>query len=467
MKVNNLHKILLTGGTLLCMSVAAFKLCVDRGSAFYKADAATLPTSIDLRDNAEEEIVNYYSSLNGKSAEELSGTNLLKNLRSIIHNGVTFYSYNQVTDIYVITERDWVNSPKEGMAGYDSGTDIIANFKHSTEVENNPYIKLLYCDYNVKDKTKYKGDGDVSTKTVTFDKEHVWSQSHGFDNGTSSGSNLTGAGSDLHHLKAGAQFGNRTLHSNYSYGFVNTETISTDDKEYEKGNKTGTPLFPHSEDQENKVFEPQDCDKGDIARALLYMVACYNNFGGNAPTPEDPALKLVNYVISDSNNGYSSDNLQSGYYGVLEDILAWHHMDPVDEFEIHRNNLIFNNYQHNRNPFIDYPEWVDYIWGTSTYDSENKTISYDPTSTGSVDLSKDVINGYRDGDKPEPPTSETPSEGKGFDLKTVVIIAVAVVVVVAIIIGITAGVLKVNKKGQIKVKTKKSSSKKSSSKKKK
>ena len=49
--------------------------------------------------------------------------------------------------------------------------------------------------------------------------------------------------------------------------------------------------------------------------------------------------------------------------GILSDLLEWNKLDPVDEYEIHRNNLIYNNYQHNRNPFIDFPQWADYIWG--------------------------------------------------------------------------------------------------------
>ena len=43
------------------------------------------------------------------------------------------------------------------------------------------------------------------------------------------------------------------------------------------------------------------------------------------------------------------------------DIRAWHAGDPVDDLEKQRNDEIYNNWQHNRNPFIDHPEWVDQI----------------------------------------------------------------------------------------------------------
>lgn len=58
----------------------------------------------------------------------------------------------------------------------------------------------------------------------------------------------------------------------------------------------------------------------------------------------------------------------TGKAGDLETLLEWNELDPVDEFEIHRNNLIYNNYQLNRNPFIDYPQWA--------------RIAYDPSYSG-------------------------------------------------------------------------------------
>ena len=354
-------------------------------------EAASLPTDIDLKDCTEQEILEYYKDLNSLTPDQKRGTNLLKNLKSIIHENVTYYSYGDASNIYLITDRDWVNSRKEDISGYNSGNDTISGFSYSSDKNSNPYLHLLYCDYTVQSKTHYSGDGDVNSSSVSFDKEHVWSQSHGFDDGVNS--NLTGAGSDLHHLKAGTQYGNRTMHSNYSYGYVKTNK-GDQSKAYERKNKFGDPLFSHSGDQKSNVFEPQDSDKGDIARALLYMAACYNNLDGSVPQPADPALTLVNYIVSNTNTGYSSVNITNGYYGTLQDILAWHYDDPVDAYEIHRNNLIYKNYQGNRNPFIDYPEWVEYIWGTSRFDKLSKTISYNSTSTGYADLNNDVINDY-------------------------------------------------------------------------
>ena len=291
--------------------------------------AATLPTTINISDSTDDEIKSYYSSLSSLPASELSGNNLLKNLKGIIANNVTYYSYDQVTKAYFITDRDWVNSPASEMTDYNESAQTV-KITYSKE-PTSTYIHMLYNDYSNPSysKTRYSGDGDVSSSSKSFDNEHVWSQSHGFNNG---GDVVTGAGTDLHHLLAGTQYGNRTLHNNYSYGFVGTTDVTwSSAPEQERNNNRGTPLFNRSGDQQNRVFEPQDCDKGDIARALLYMVACYNNLDGSTPTQASPALELKNYIISDESTGFSSDDITKGYYGRLSDILAWHKLDPVDE----------------------------------------------------------------------------------------------------------------------------------------
>ena len=49
-------------------------------------------------------------------------------------------------------------------------------------------------------------------------------------------------------------------------------------------------------------------------------------------------------------------------YGDLETLLAWNAADPVNTFEMRRNDRIHAQWQGNRNPFIDHPEWATAIW---------------------------------------------------------------------------------------------------------
>ena len=53
-----------------------------------------------------------------------------------------------------------------------------------------------------------------------------------------------------------------------------------------------------------------------------------------------------------------------GALGDLDILLDWHRNDPPDDYEMNRNNVIYN-WQFNRNPFIDMPDLVEYIWGTN------------------------------------------------------------------------------------------------------
>lgn len=47
---------------------------------------------------------------------------------------------------------------------------------------------------------------------------------------------------------------------------------------------------------------------------------------------------------------------------ALNLLLKWHRQDPVSDKETKRNDVVFDS-QKNRNPFIDHPELVEYIWG--------------------------------------------------------------------------------------------------------
>ncbi len=61
----------------------------------------------------------------------------------------------------------------------------------------------------------------------------------------------------------------------------------------------------------------------------------------------------------------ANNNEPSGVMAKLSDLLLWHLQDTVDEKERRRNDIIYYQFQHNRNPFIDHPEFVNMIWGAS------------------------------------------------------------------------------------------------------
>ncbi len=97
------------------------------------------------------------------------------------------------------------------------------------------------------------------------------------------------------------------------------------------------------------VFMPNPEYKGDIARIYFYMITCYRNknFTSNAQ-----ARRVMTYT-----NGVAG--FKSAFLDLL---LKWHRNDPVSDWEKTRNNRI-QEVQGNRNPFVDLPDLVEYIWG--------------------------------------------------------------------------------------------------------
>ena len=108
----------------------------------------------------------------------------------------------------------------------------------------------------------------------------------------------------------------------------------------------------YREDSLITVWEPADQWKGDFARTYFYMATCYEDFDQDWQTPE--GLLVV------EKNRYPT--LRPWVSRLL---LEWNAEDPVDDIERMRNEAVCG-IQGNRNPFVDYPQLADYIWGDST-----------------------------------------------------------------------------------------------------
>ncbi len=115
------------------------------------------------------------------------------------------------------------------------------------------------------------------------------------------------------------------------------------------------------------VFEPTDEYKGDFARTYFYMVTRYYDVVEGFNTPMLDKTKFPAFTE-----------------WALNLLLEWHEQDPVSEKEIVRNNLIYDDYQHNRNPFIDNPNYAKDIWdytnstAPSLFAAQRITVSPNP-----------------------------------------------------------------------------------------
>ena len=97
------------------------------------------------------------------------------------------------------------------------------------------------------------------------------------------------------------------------------------------------------------AYEPTDSVKGDVARMIMYAVTCYSGYKW-----QGRALNIIN------GGAYPTLNR----HGITL-LLEWHRADAVSQREKKRNDAIYS-FQGNRNPFIDFPELAEHLWGTKT-----------------------------------------------------------------------------------------------------
>ena len=121
----------------------------------------------------------------------------------------------------------------------------------------------------------------------------------------------------------------------------------TRDAKYQKPGHPEAKLT--SEDTDS--WEPPAVVRGEIARAAFYMDVRY--------TAAISRMRTI-YKLTNDLSAISSDSV---FFGNLDTLLEWHIADPVDVAERVRNDLVHSDYQKNRNPFVDHPEWVVAIYG--------------------------------------------------------------------------------------------------------
>ena len=109
--------------------------------------------------------------------------------------------------------------------------------------------------------------------------------------------------------------------------------------------------------------------KGDVARSIFYMAVRFNG------------LEVV--------NGYPEGIV--GQFGDLVTLLDWHRNDPPDDFEMNRNNVVYQ-WQFNRNPFIDQPDMIEYVWGNMVGQVWQQPLSIDDVTAMQVSIYPNPTN---------------------------------------------------------------------------
>ena len=186
--------------------------------------------------------------------------------------------------------------------------------------------------------TADRATGDGTADRDRWNREHSWPKSYGIG---SSGPDYT----DLHALFAAGVTVNSARGNLY---FDSCPTSAGCTSPVDGCTSPASAECPTTA-KDSVRFQPPADRRGDLARAMFYMAVRYN--GDEANTE--------NLDLSDT------PDASLFRMGKLSTLLAWHAADPVSDVERTRNDNICTNYQANRNPFVDKPEWVSCIFESS------------------------------------------------------------------------------------------------------
>ena len=261
----------------------------------------------------------YYNAAAG-----LTGDNLRSALKTIITTGHVKLIYTPgVWSAYSYTD---VRPAPNNTTIWDMYSDIPSGTP--------AYTYTIYTDQC----------GTANSEGDCYSREHTLPNSWwgGFDDETHP------QYTDLHQLFPADQYVNN-LKSAHPIGQVGAATFTSTN-----GSKVGPCSFTG---YTGVVFEPINDYKGDFARAYLYAATRYKD-------------EMKSWAISYSSTEfkYIFDTATNNYkQWFIDMMILWNSSDPVSTKEINRNNAIYyNSGQHNRNPYVDHPEYVAVVWGPNT-----------------------------------------------------------------------------------------------------
>ena len=224
--------------------------------------------------------------------------------------------------------------------GYSAIWNFYDSSARDTYFENDNSILDMYSEKpNGSDSYNYTAVsdqcGNYSGEGGCYNREHSFPKSW-------FGGTIEPMNSDVHHIYATDGYVN-SKRSNFPFGEVASASFTSTN-----GSKLGSAAS--SLNYSGTVFEPIDEFKGDFARAYFYMATRYENVIGTWQTKTTSSNAVL--------NGSSNQVFESWVVAML---LNWHNSDPVSQMELDRNQAAFE-FQGNRNPYIDHPEFVEMIW---------------------------------------------------------------------------------------------------------
>lgn len=313
---------------ILAGALAAALLCVLLSAAFAKT--GDLRANTGLRHET-------CTSLSAQAKEYYSDDRQLNRLCSLagVNSPNDSWAASQNNPLYsalrqLMSETQTKSVDYQSLPNYWTKTDTAANAG-----------SYLY----------FYGDTDAKNSGFQMNREHIWCKSN-------ASFYQLGGGCDLHHLRPSISFVNAAK-SYYTFGYVkgrcsDSAAVTVNGSEVCWASKSKT------------MFEVKDDVKGDVARILLYVYVrwaqpnLYSNVASSKLPPKD----------SDDDLNYGQKVVES-----LDVLLEWMELDPVDTWEMGRNDRC-ENVQGNRNVFIDCPELAWLMFGREVPDGMKTPSGY-------------------------------------------------------------------------------------------
>jgi endonuclease I len=323
------EQICLTDGTYTLVISDSYGdgMCCSTGSGSY----ALKQGSTTLASGASFNNTDSTAFTLGSGSGDGGGTNPTPTGYYVTAQGLSGYALK--TELYNIIK-------DHNAQGYSAIWNFYDSSARDKYFENDNSILDMYSEKpNGSDSYNYTAVsdqcGNYSGEGGCYNREHSFPKSW-------FGGTIEPMNSDVHHIYATDGYVN-SKRSNFPFGEVASASFTSTN-----GSKLGAAAS--SLNYSGTVFEPIDEFKGDFARAYFYMATRYENVIGTWQTKTTSSNAVL--------NGSSNQVFESWVVAML---LNWHNSDPVSQMELDRNQAAFE-FQGNRNPYIDHPEFVEMIW---------------------------------------------------------------------------------------------------------
>ena len=221
-----------------------------------------------------------------------------------------------------------------------------------------------------------KSDTNGGSSVLAFYRDHSasssWNKEHCWPNSRGAGENAGFAGTDPQVIRP-TNSSDNSSRSNYMYGEVANPTTAT---------------YSQSTGWDPAAFGYEGA-RGEAARIILYTAVRYYNknlsgAGGSYKGSGTPTMELTNNL---------NDVTTNATMGRLSDLLHWNNEYPVTDVEQYRNNYLAgaisgSTYDYCRNPFIDHPDWANYIWDENGIRSAAYSTTSVSVASSSVSVNK-------------------------------------------------------------------------------